>query len=668
MLYAEPPSTNSTFSYLLSFKDGEFVEDASGNVSLLKVGSSLKSKGPDQYELVFQYDISKLPNNSINAAYLWMNLPGVVQPPGEFFSWCDLPIVKAIDRIDVCIDTGDNVFESISGASLLTRLGVLFKSTEKWDSFSESFLGGKLNVLETGEIAERRVILPIPCDIFPLRLYELFPSLSTRSLPFNLIFKITLNNPKEYSVRTNGALVPQFNASNFPCYLFLDLIDKPLDPSKQQPIQQQQQLNNGLTITCCLQQKTENYPSIVTASNKTMRSVEKQSTYSKIPPNMYLNRVELLMGNPSMQLSSQLWGNYCANAIDNMLNSFINFNTNNMSSWINLRTGAASSIPTGLTWSLVTAQSYSFTSSSVNFSLRSPNMDWALYPEDIFLDLELFTRVPIIKYISSAQFFIQPVNTTTLTLMPQWVAARSIISQGLYVSANNLYAIIGIRKFTLHTLSDMDNIAIKIWITLPLTSKDLARIPVHTFKSLIVFRDPIYQYADLDRTLRFGGTSFEFVDKNLPPTEIADEDYANLRRWGQDNQMALAQTVWYFGMDSSKMGYYDSYASSPEYTYAISLFDVNRPNTVIRLRADIFEYLKTINLLTVHEVFWAIRFLEYLPDKSVINWYTSNDASLKSIARKYQEGQLPRTLTTDSITQHKLNSKKKKLVQGYSFF
>ena len=636
-------SSDKTLTYLMSFIDGYNLvyneEKLPGTTKLTRIDPDkiLAPYTKNDFQINFSLDLTLMSGAILNKIYVFLKLPEQpIVKKGDFFAWADYPAIKAINRIDIMFGTYDNIVESIPGSALYMKmLNAYPHDNDKWSNLA-TYLGGELNSLNYSSIGSTPTLLPIPCDVFPLDLQKI---VADRNEPIRLYIKIIYN-----SVSTFSTYSPYFTPNNLvtpkdtsECFLIIEEVQKVLAPLNAQHSSTRQADYHKLNRTNYVYSET--------------KSMTVKSNFEKIPDNLYVNSLTLYMANPYVAGNSPelFYGSLCYNALENFLNSFIYPPNVQLplpdKGILNLRTGFLNNPFDGVTVQLLNASSYVITyEGGIYFELISANLPWADLPEDYSLNLiQLLQQKKIpVKYIKTLFFYMAPTASEDVTEIPNLnVNGYQGIVEGQFLSLAGDWVIYGIGFVDLKRwIGDTEMAELKLAVSLPIDNDIKSQFSPFAIKRFCYVCDPIYQFMDMDRSLRLGASDVEFHFTNKQTQEASsakvdwnDTLYNNYVNTAANNQRILPVTIFNFGV-SEPNGFFDTVSTVLEMKYNLDLFDRNsRSANLTNLKSYITRSVK------VDYIFILLRFIVFSENK--IFTYTTNNDVYNTIINTFYKGAEP---------------------------
>lgn len=662
-----------SLSYLLSFVKGSQIEYNTEripeNVKYSKVDpiKPITQQNASLYSVEFNIDLSTITATNVDMLYLIMQLPEQKVNPsaGEFFAYSDLPAIKMINRIDIMFNSYDNVIESLTPTVIYLRLLEKYASNgsiEKWNDTAAAFLGGQNNSVAYTDQEAQTVLLPIPCDLFPISINHIFKSDVDRMSPVHIYVRVYLNPVQAFSVRS-----PAYEPTNFltttsvsECALLLEQKWRVQEPLK---------LSAPSTLA------DYHVASKYSFTFSQQRSVSPKTDFVKLLDDAYINRLYLCMYNPFISTSGKaysFYGNYCYNALENYVNSFIypSLPVSN-ETVLNLRDGTLTN-SSDVIVQLVNTNTYVVTHLQTSITVVCANLDWQNLPENIYFDIGSLlksTTVPISPFIKSLFFYLKPSLYETTTPIPAITkGSHGAFLEGLYYSADGSWAIYGFANIELRdTLTSEDMFYLKFLISQPVA---LATPSVFAARKYCVWNDPVFLFADLDRSIKYGASDLDVISTNRKTFDtstkrtdwvnVAVQDYTNRMQAETALQQYLPATYFSFGTAVDRLGYLDTVWTSYEINYAIQFNEAITNRRIVpsatRQKA-INTYYGNIEV-RVDYVYMLVRFLVYSTKQ--VYAYTTNKNIYQGIINDYYNGVMPRQIDGKMIIFNQQVAEKKR--------
>lgn len=661
-------SSDKKMTYLMSFIDGYnlvYNEDnlpGTNKYTRIDPEKALAIFTDNTFQINFSIDLTLLAGSLLNKIYIFLKLPQqTLAQKGDFFAWADYPAIKAINRIDIMFGTHENVVESISGSALYTKMLNMYPNDpDKWTSLAP-YLGGELSSLNYSSIEATPTILSIPCDTFPLDLQKI---VGDRREPVKLFIKIIYNSVATFSTYSayhtpNNFVTPK---STSECFLIVEETERVLPPisSTKNTYSDYHKLNRT------------NY---VYSESK---SLTIKSNFEKIPDNLYINNLTMYMYNPYIASNSPelFYGSLCYNALENFLNSFIYPPNVQLplptKGILNLRTGFLNGPFDGVTVQLINASSYVITyTGGISFELISSNLPWADLPEDYTLNLIQIlqqTRIPL-RFVKTLFFYMAPTASEDVTIIPGLNAnGYQGVVEGQFLSINADWVVYGIGFVDLKRwLTSTDLSELKLALSLPIDTTIKSQFSPFILKRFCYVSDPLYQFMDMDRSLKMGAKDIEFHFTNKQTQEATsakidwnDNLLNNYKNTLVNRQRLLPVSIFNFGV-SDPNGFFDTVTTILEMKYNLDLFDQNL--NVVGLSVNTLKSYITREI-KIDFIYTLLRFIVFSENK--IYTYTTNNDIYNTIIDTFYKGTEPpqESCERDLLLRRRVLEQRRKRAKG----
>lgn len=672
-----------SLNYLLSFVKGSRIEfnaeHMPENVKFSKINpiKPIAQQSAALFGAEFTVDLTTIASSSVENVYLLMQLPAQQISPGEFFAYSDLPALKMINRIDIMFNTYENVIESLTPAIIYLRLLEKYAatgSTEKWSDMANMFLGALNNSVSYTSLPKQTVLLPIPCDLFPLSLDHIFKSDADRMAAVNLYVKVYFNNVDMFSVHSPkyspNSYVSSADGTVCECALLLEQHMRAADPPRL-----------VAPSTLADFHVASRYSFTMTSQ----RSIMPKTDYIKMLDDAYINKLYMCMYNPyisSPGVASTFYGNYCYNALENYVNSFVypqNSIPPSTETILNLRDGTLLN-SNDIIVQLVNSSTYVINYGAQTVTVVCANLEWQNLPEDVFFDVGSMLKnadIPVAASVKNMYFYVKPTLYEPTTALNTVTDGSHVgLLEGLYYSADGDWAFYGFANIELRdTLTPEDLFFLKFTLSRPVDVKIATKASVFVTRKYCVWRDPLYMFADLDRSIKYGAADIDIVSTNRRTLDTSStrsdwvsdtiQNYTNRMQSEASVQKYLPATFFSFSARNDEKGYIDTVLTSYELNYIVNFFDADTNTRIAPSTARqkiINSFYGTVEI-RVDFVYMLVRFLVYSAKQ--VYAYTANTTLYNNIINDYYNGTLPRQIDTKMVVfNQQLAEKRRKRAKG----
>lgn len=672
-----------SLNYLLSFVKGSRIEfnpeHVPENVKFTKVDpvKPIAQLTAAMYSVDFTIDLATINSTAIENVYLLVQLPAqqIVPGRGDFFAFSDLPAVKMINRIDIMFNSYENVIESLTPAVIYLRLLERYAtngSTEKWTDTANTFLGSINNSVSYTDTDRQTVLLPIPCDLFPISIDHIFKSDADRSSPVNLYMKVYFNSVDAFCVRSKTMVPNNFTGASGVCESALLL-------------EQRMHVADPPRLAAPTALADFHVASRHSFTFTSQRGIMPKTDFVKLLDDAYINKLYMCMYNPfisSAGAESVFYGNYCYNALENYINSFLYPNNAvppSTETILNLRDGTLIN-SSDIIVQLVNSSTYVVSYAAQSVTIVCANLDWQALPEDIFFDVGSLlknTDIPVATVVKNMFFYVKPTLYEPTTPLPAVTNGAHVgLLEGLYYSADGAWAIYGFANIELRdTLTSDDMFFLKFALSRPVDASVSIKASVFATRKYCIWRDPLYMFADLDRSIKFGAGDVDVLATNRKTLDssstrsdwVSDaiQNYTNRMQSETAIQRYLPATFFSFSTRIDSKGYIDTVLTSYEMNYVINFFDSETNLKIVPspARQKIINTFYGTTEIRVDYVYMLVRFLVYSAKQ--VYAYTVNTTLYDNIINDYYNGTLPRQIDTKMILfNQQLAEKRRKRARG----
>ncbi len=658
---------DTSLNYLLSFIDGNDLKARTDGSELVKYSRIEPDKPISQfsqnsYAVDFKIDVSRITSTSLNKIYFICQLPAQTINPGQFFTYTSLAGIKMINKVEIMFKKFDNVIETINTATLYSRILEMYQDEDEWQLIASTFFGNNTR-LKYSSTPAQPVFIPIICDLFPLKIEKLFPSPQTRAEPAFIYIKVYLNRVDAFSIRSANMDPLNYinaNGSIVECSLVIEERIGVADiPVKEAPNETK------------LDYHTPGRTSYIMSSQ---RSIKQKSEYQPVIPDVFINKLALFIYNPFMNSSSQsfqFFGHYCFNALVNYLNSHL-FLTNPGGSSedviLNLKTGLVETPVTDRT-PVITLKSpniYQIQHNDINTQLYCANMNWTTLPEVLYLHLGPLLRNRLVPFqiLKKLFFYIRPVWDRSAPV-PSITDNTGRIgdNEGLYITQDGQWVIHGFANAEIDTLDKANYNLLKIGVSLPVDNALATRATVFIRNKFCTIHDPLFLYADLDKTIKYTAIDLEVLGTNKSSFDTTNTRSDWISSLLQNFSTAhAAQTtlikympaiVFNFSPNNDNFGYLDTTLTSYELNYQIGYaYAETNEALVLPENAKIPLILGyESSEFRIDYVYTLIRFLVYVNQQ--LYAYSLNNSIFDQIITKYYNGIIPRSINFQQVYNRK---------------
>ncbi len=615
------------------------------------------------FSVEFPLDLTTIVNTSLNNLFFVFATPVQTVPAGEHMAFCDLPAIKLLNRVEYYYNTPDKLIESYDSVSVLLSLIDTYVDKNRWTELTRN-IGGAFNAAKTGTLESEYWVLPLPLSFLPLKISSLIAPEEMSAASSTIIVRLYLNSLASISITSIGF--------------------SPVDMIKP----------SGETAECYLiAQETTGVPAPRSAdvsrrefyqANKYMFS----KLYSKVPgfksetfpasTGDYLNNLAVYLYNPLFQAANVFYAHYSFNAAVNFLNSFVN--TQNATfpathTTLNLRTGALTNPPTGVTVQLVTSNTLLITTPTIRTSLVCVGLDWSGLPEDVVFDLGSYLAysAPVHIY-KTLYFFVKYAALETVTPLPNLTVGANVgFAQGLFTSANGLWGIYGFQAYEfIDTATEPLLTELKMFLGRPVAPGSAHKIEVFAASKFVRISDPLYQFIDLDRTIKLGcsrvvtkHTDVSSYTRLDTPLDWYDRRIREFQ--GQTDTSANAESSLFTPVFSLKYAYgrnnydyLDLFKNTLELEFSVGLFDsgTSQELTDPTVR-QLFTTVYKTTTFPVNFVYTVVRLLVFAGTQ-IMSGHSNRDMLKEILHKFYENGVLPGTLSlTDIKLERRVNERKR---------
>jgi hypothetical protein len=513
-------STANSATVVGAFFEKSYAENQpqvliSGKYGYKEIEGTNIVQNADDFHVEFNLDLAIFESGTVEQMFFWIKLPSQNLEPGQFFAWADLPAIKMIKTIAIWTTNGAREpSEVLSPESLLKRLQEDTRFNSKWQSFADAFLGGQHPALNyDSPTQELTVLLPIPTSFLPLDLNYFDASMTS----FKIV--LTLNPINLFCTRSADVNLNSYVSSeriSTPCRLMVlpkfDILKTNIQKT-------------GFT-------RPKKFDSLI----KEVKKFNASPFSHRLPPDV-VSQIDYFLVNPQISLDSArseanfFFSTHCYNAVASFFNSFLRIGLNNPQVideqvLINLKSGAVlGTLKASQSFVKQNDSTYIIRDAALKVALNliSASMPWSALAEDIYFDLGYLLKnsLQIDFSIVNRVYFYARLATEDfgkITLIPKSIDidSRTSFSEGLFVTANQAQNVYGFQKFEYGSNTRLEDVDIlKIAISRPIPLNHLNKTHAFVRAKFAQITDPIWQFVDLDRSIKLAPADFTYKYENL---------------------------------------------------------------------------------------------------------------------------------------------------------
>lgn len=438
----------------------------------------------------FEYKINPGAYSFLEDIFLEFSFPEQkAQSAGDFFAYTDYIPLKIIDNIKLDLVSSTTQLEIYNISSTIWLQHLL----DKYDNFDnlKKILGAN-NIVKTAFNPDdvlapaTKYLIPIPYPLTNLKLDQLID-------PYILKIRINIKRVESCCIR-NTTFAPSSQITLKSIFNFISTV-KCSQPYKKQK-------GEGMYTVP---------PVAVAFEQKTERRMNDKNKELFLPPHTNIQKFAIYVYNPYMsndKFENIFYGYNTKIAICNFLNTFVFPSSDPNISMYQLKSCTwTKTEPAGMSVRKIDEKTLRLKTNLINVLLtfNAPISD---LDEDIYVDfkslVELNNNITDLTYFSNLNF--QILDEADVVVQDTNGSRKSIVG-GLFVTNIKKQAIIGFSDYSCFTLTD--ELKLKLNISRPVlkTTNEYAK------KNFCIIQDPLYCFADLDRTIKYNlydvETSFE---------------------------------------------------------------------------------------------------------------------------------------------------------------
>lgn len=538
--------------------------------------------------------------NTLENLFFCIRAPGQNLRAGQFYQYCDFPAVKMLARVEFYLNSYQNLIETYSTSSAYMQTFESLAADETWSQFVTDYMGSYQNSLvlgpTTGAVADSTWILPLPFSILPSKLSQIVTDIKA---PATLFVKIYLNPLKTL----------MYTSANFSPVDFVRTVSQTSGASAQvasecyifsQESNSSSSLQPGSNCSSGDMLQVAYEPNQFWYTQAYSKSAVPKSEYFYAGTGSLISELHLLPANPMYASGQAFYGNYSENALLNFLNACVyTYDTvinPNADIVLNLRTGLAINLPAGWAITFINSSTYLFNAINaagdpIKVLFICVGVDWISLSEDVFFDLGAFVNnansVPVFL-LKNIFFYVKQTSLETIT--PTGLVTpggNAGFVEGLYLTVGGTWAIYGFQQFDfVDEMSEAERIFLKISLGTPIvpTNNQVSALAKAKF---VYISDPLYQFYDLDRTLRMGSSNLvtryndltKYTDTitNYAWSDMFFLDWAAKNKFKTNNLSPmlayLPSTTFTYNSKERRLGFLDCLSNTLEIQFDLGLFD-----------------------------------------------------------------------------------------------